>query len=262
MKKQAIYLFIIYLFIFVFTFSTHAAQLKQGNYLENHQWGALEQVYFDFNTGIISTEECALYGLYVLAIQDSHNIHKNEKLKFLPAKYALNKKSKDAGPYFFVYFLYKNEEQFTQKVRNEFQASEWCEYDYINEIISNPKVDQAIKIFQKSNMYDNDFFSVLIYLAETKIITYESLHITIMIEDNNIQKFKKYYLSFIKKYDLKRNKNRTFILGDLLIKSKKYKLHKAINVLNFYYKFYDLMRKYGYYKNNAKTIAYICKKRY
>ena len=251
MKKQCIYSLLIIMFIFILAYSSHAAQLKQGNYFENHQWGDLEQIYFDFNKGKISTEECALYGLYILAAHDPHNIYRKEKFKLLPSKYTHNKKSIEAGPYFFVYFLYKNEEKFTQKVQNEFQASEWCEDTYINEIVSNPKVDQAIIFFQKSNKYDNDFFTLLLYLAETGIISYESLHITIMIEDNNIQKFKKHYLSFIKKFNLRRNKNRTFLLGDLLIKSQKYKFQKAVNIINFHYKFYDLMRRYGHNQNEC-----------
>ena len=81
---------------------------KQGDYLEKNQWGALEDILSDWKSGKLTTDECALYGCYVLSAQEPARNDKNDKAKLIPAKYKLDKKSKEKGPYFFVYFLYNN----------------------------------------------------------------------------------------------------------------------------------------------------------
>ena len=90
---------------------SHAIFFKQGAYLEKNQWGALEDILNDWNNKLITTDECALYGCYVLAAQEPARKDKNNKIKLLPTKYKLEKKSKSAGPYFFINFLYNFEDK-------------------------------------------------------------------------------------------------------------------------------------------------------
>jgi len=143
--RRVLFLLMFSLFFFISPINLNAAYIELGSYLEKNQWGALEDILNDWKTGKITTDECALYGCYVLAAQEPSRVDRNEKARQLPARYKLNKKSIMEGPYFFIYQLYKIENALSPKALEEFRSSEWSDYKYFEEFMANPDIIQAIK---------------------------------------------------------------------------------------------------------------------
>lgn len=123
----------------------HAAFFKQCEYIEKYQWGALEDILSDLKTNKITTDECALYGCYILIAQEPSRIDREEKIKLIPARYILNKKSNSADPYFFIDFLYSVEEILSKKALHEFRKSDWSDYEYFSQFASNDNVLKNIE---------------------------------------------------------------------------------------------------------------------
>lgn len=258
MKKYFWVIFIIFSCAFSpFNEANAFMHFKQGEYLEKHQWGALEDIMNDLKTGKISTDECALYGCYILATQEPARADRIEKSKLLPSKYMRDKKSTEAGPYFFIYFLYKNEDKFGKKALDEFKNSDWCEDEYLNEVLLNPKVDEALQnlfslpkkeIMKKIKFFNNKYslYDTLIYLSENNIISSEAAYIIIGCEVENPKKFHRMFDQLlINKYNLSGWFDLYFPLNKLNEKLSKTKNRKVSNILNFYNLYSHLYFKYG-----------------
>lgn len=251
--------FIFVLFFAVFLLNANDSanafmHFKQGDYLEKKQWGALEDIMADWKSGLITTDECALYGCYILAANEPARVDKIEKLKLVPSKYKLNKKSSEAGPYFFIYFLYKNEEAFGKQARDEFYSSDWCEEKYLENIYSNPAVDEALKklfslpLGEIENIMGNrdDFFDVMKYLADQKLISYETVVIAFESAIRRSDKFINKFYDFNKKFNLKVKKGDFVLIGKLIRCIANTQDRKAINIINFYNNYTRLLSLYGY----------------
>jgi len=131
--------------------NSYAAYLEAGNYLEKNQWGALEDILTDWKAGKLTTDECALYGCYVLAAQEPARTDKNDKAKLIPAKYELNKKSSETGPYFFISFLYDYEDKLSEKAIDELIKSDWYDYDVLTMVPESIKTDEIIRNIPNSS---------------------------------------------------------------------------------------------------------------
>jgi len=142
MKKTFL---LIIIFIACFNTMLYAEDLYYPGHehLYKNQWGALEDILNDLKSKTISTDECMIYGCYVLAANEPSNPDKDKKAKLIPKKYDLNKKSKEDGPSFFVYYLYKFDEYAGKEARLEFKQSDWSDQEFIDEYTNN---DAFIKI--------------------------------------------------------------------------------------------------------------------
>lgn len=133
------------LLLIILTVSTNAYATKQDQYICINQWGALEDILNDFKANKITTDECALYGCYVLIAQEPSRIDRKEKNRLLPSKYKINKKSVSADPYFFIDFLYANENNFSEKVLNEFRKSDWSDYEILEKLKTDAEILKVIE---------------------------------------------------------------------------------------------------------------------
>jgi len=200
--KKLIFIALIISFVVIFNVNIAYSDFKKGDYLEKNQWGALEDLLSDWKSGKITTDECALYGCYALIAIEPARDDKNDKMKLIPQKYKLDKKSFLKGPYFFIHFLYKYEDTFGTKVIKEFRNSEWSDNFALQSII-NPKASDYIEqiplntpLFRKG--YRN-IFVVVTRLIENKIITPEDGFILLeaYMHDTSrfYKKFKKFHFS-------------------------------------------------------------------
>lgn len=221
---------------------------KEGKYLEKHQWGVLEDLINDWQTHKITTDECALLGCYALAAQEPTRTDKDQKAKLLPTKYKLGKKSKEAGPYFFIYFLYKFKDNLNDKVLNEFRNSDWCDEIFINEIISNKDLDKSIEKLQlipekKLMINKYDLYDVLINIAENKIISFDSIYVISMIQFLENNRFHKTIKEFGKRNNLKSLSMHFALIAQLCHKCREFPHNRlTINIFNFYYKYWDFLK--------------------
>jgi len=252
-----------FLVLFIFTNQANAfTKFKQGEYLEKNQWGALEDIMTDWKSGKLTTDECAIYGCYVLTAQEPARADRNDKAKLIPTKYRLNKKSIESGPYFFIYFLYKNEENLGEHALNEFRNSDWCEEEFLQAIISNNEVNEVLnsflslpiektrgKIRYKNNKYD--FYDVIFYLSEKKNISYDTAYICIACNQFNHKKFNKKFNGFLQKYNLMVFLDRFSYIRKILDYVSTSKNRKAINIFNFYYYYSDIDMLQGMINNNG-----------
>ena len=161
--------------------TANSAVLKQGEYLERNQWGALEDILSDWRASKITTDECALYGCYVLAAKEPSRSDRNEKIKKLPAKYNLDKKSLESAPYFFIRFLYENEENLGVVARNELYSSDWSDHEYWNAFKNNEKTLEIItntELIQASfDYYCRDIVTIANKILENNIMKSEEIYI-------------------------------------------------------------------------------------
>jgi len=252
MKKRIVSTSIAMILMFWFTCNAAAfTKFEQGEYLEKKQWGALEDILSDWKAGKLTTDECALYGCYVLVAQEPLRTDRRDKSKLIPSKYKLDKKSKEAGPYFFIFFLYKNEEKLGEKALVEFRNSDWCEEEFLQIVINNNSVDKELynflslpiaktkaKIGYKNKKYD--FYDALVYLSQKNIISYDAAYICIACNQFNYQKFDKKFDKFLKKHNLFVFLNRFNFISTILDYAYKSKNRKAINIFNFYYYYSDI----------------------
>lgn len=250
--KKVIYLSLIIFQLLVFTGNVNAFKVfKQGNYFENYQWGALEAILSDWRSGNITTDECALFGCYVLAAQEPSRADRNSKKKLMPAKYNINNKSKEKGPYFFVYFLYNNESILGSEALAEYRNSDWCEDEFVKEIVCNDKVEKLLNDASSKINVDAirkrgnniDFWDVLIDLAEADIISYESVCIASMMHLNNYDKFDNKFNAFVKKLSFKKVPGRFALIANLCERCKDTNNRKAINMFNFHYNYWELKKR-------------------
>lgn len=262
MKRVFLLVFVMCLTVSLYASKTNAGELKQGDYLEKNQWGALEDILSDWKTGVLTTDECVIYGCYVLAAQEPARTDRSDKTKLIPSKYRLGKKSMESGPYFFVYQIYKNEATLGQKALDEFKNSDWCDEDFINEITSNNKVDEELhnlyslsqQNIDKNIDKGNDTLNVLKYLAEQNTISYDSVYIAATLLYDDFNRFNKKFALFKDKYKLKHISGHFSFTSNIFLKIKKTKNRKSTNIVNFRSKYQTLMKKYGcksreYYKN-------------
>lgn len=184
MKKVTIILSIIFCCL-TYNIKANGAFLENGNYLEQHQWGALEDLFNDYKVKNITTDECGLYGCYILAAHEPNRKDNNAKAKLIPTKYDLEKKSVSAGPYFFINFLYQNENHFSIKVINEFKKSDWFDSDILTSL---PKNNHVKKIILAAPIYKELVFKDVHYYR-----LFDDF-IDILIDNNIVQPFFKTYI--------------------------------------------------------------------
>lgn len=261
------------LFITFFVISNAHANiyLKQGAYLEKNQWGALEDILSDWRTGKLTTDECALYGCYVLAAQEPSRNDRNEKKQKLPIKYKLEKKSVDKGPYFFVYFLYNNEEVFGKEAIEEFRASDWCEDVFLDSIFDNLKVKKAFdnffslslierkKIASLTRSGEYNFFEILEYISKENLIKPEAVYIAMMSEFDNGDKFYKKYKKFVGNYPVSTYGDFFNVAINIIPKISQTNNRKVVNIFNFYYNYGNVRQRYWqkskFYKINDFEVS-------
>jgi len=222
----------------------NAAELyPHGNYLEKYQWGALEDILKDFKTGILTTDECVLYGCYVLAAQEPDRKDRNDKAKLIPAKYKLDKKSINEGAYFFVAFIYDNENVLGDKALKEFQNSDWSDHEYISEYTSNEKFLEIInnipfEIDDNKNQIKH-LCAAIFKAYNEKVMKPESIKYEMMLGRISVG-IKRYYeklTPFFKKYKLSCTSRCLYNNYDKIEKEcpQIFQNTKLCNVLNYYY---------------------------
>ena len=222
-------------------------RLEQGAYLEKNQWGALEDILNDWKCGKISTDECAIYGCYVLAAQEPARNEKENNVKRLPSKYKVDKKSREKSPYFFIDFLYKNEKNFGSEAINEFRKSDWCDDEFINEIFSSSIVKEEFNNFFRLPISEQKkiasltrgrqyyFFDILEHISRTGLLKPESIYIAAMSEFYNYKKFYEKYNVFVGNRQVNCCGDFFNVAIKIIPKIKNTKNRKVINILNFYY---------------------------
>jgi hypothetical protein len=230
-------------------------RLEQGTYLEKNQWGALEDILNDWKCGKISTDECAIYGCYVLAAQEPARHEKENIVKRLPSKYIPDKKSREKSPYFFIDFLYKNENQFSSEALNEFRKSDWCDDEFINEIFSSSivkdefdnffrlPISERKKIVSSTRQRQYYFFDILEYFSRKNLVTPESVYIVAMSEAFNYKKFYSKYYAFVGTQPVRCDCDFFNVAIKLIPKIKNTINRKAINILNFYYNMHCIVNQ-------------------
>jgi len=249
MKKLLIILITLFFSIFFRFYFLYAADLiiPNGEHLENYQWGALEDILSDWKKGKISTDECVFYGCYVLAAQDPENPDGKIKLKMIPAKYNIKKKSIEKGPYFFVYYIYKLENSLSPETLEEFKKSDWSDDEFFKNIINNDKFISFIYKTPLSHYYTDfntkieyrPYYDILLQAVNNNIISPESAFFVLFFWRFDFERYEKKYSSFIKKFKLlagnKTNYRSNDILDELYDKIT-VKTRKFRNVVNYYYK--------------------------
>lgn len=241
-------LFTFYFLIFAVPDVKASFYLEQGAYLENNQWGALDDILNDWKTRKINTDECALYGCYVLAINEPSRSDGQEKIKKLPLKYKLVKKSLEKGPYFFIHFLYKHESELGKKAIDEFRLSDWCYDEFLDDIFCNNKLkdefekffllpkNERYKITSLTRGHQYYFFAILEYFSRFGVVKPESVYIAAMVEFyDNYNKFYKRYKIFVGNYPVSTYGDFYFSAIKIIAKIKNTKNRKVINILNYYY---------------------------
>jgi len=219
----------------------NAAELyPHGFYLEHKQWGALEDILKDLKTGNLTTDECVLYGCYVLAAQEPNRKDRNDKAKLIPTKYNLDKKSVEKGAYFFVAFIYDNENVLGDKALKEFQNSDWSDYEYIADFTSNEKLLEIInntpfEIDDNGNQIKHA--CVAIYKAyKEKIIKPETLEYKHMLALIGIRRFHQKLTPFYKLHKLGCTSRCSRYINEIEQECPQIFINtKLCNVLNYYY---------------------------
>lgn len=239
--RKALLFTIHFLVCFLLSITTaNSAILKQGEYLEKNQWGALEDILSDWRASKITTDECALYGCYVLALQEPSKTDRNEKMKKLPAKYKLDKKSLESLPYFFIHFLYENEENLGIVARNEFYSSDWSDHEYWNTFKNNEKIFEIITntelIHASFDYYCRDIVTIANKILENNIMKSEEIYIIVysIVYKTYLNKIYMRHQNFL-------DKNRigihdplyTLWMWDYVENSKNKKIVNIINFLSY-----------------------------
>jgi|GEM_PF-4679675 len=240
MRKAVIFLIHVLVCFFLSITTANSAVLKQGEYLEKNQWGALEDILSDWRANKITTDECALYGCYVLAAQEPSRIDKNEKMKKLPAKYKVDKKSLENSPYFFIRFLYENEEKLSVVALSEFHSSDWSDYEYWDKFKNNEKIIEIINntelIHASFDYYCRDIVTIANKILENNIMKSEEIYIIT---------YYVVYKSYLNKIYMRHQnflvKNRIGIydpflicwMWDYVVNSKNKKIVNIINFLSY-----------------------------
>lgn len=236
--RKALLFTIHFLVCFLLSITTaNSAVLKQGEYLEKNQWGALEDILSDWRASKITTDECALYGCYVLALQEPSRTNRNEKIKKLSAKYKLDKKSVESGPYFFIRFLYENEEKLGGDALSEFRSSDWSDYEYWEKFKNNEKIIEIINntelIHASFDYYCRDIVTIANKILENNIMKSEEIYII-----TYYVVYKPYLNKIYMRHQNFLDKNRVGIHNPFLIcemwdyvKSSNNK--KIVNIINF-----------------------------
>ena len=233
------FLFMIHFLVcFLLSITTaNSAILKQGEYLEKNQWGALEDILSDWRASKITTDECALYGCYVLALQEPSRTNRNEKIKKLPAKYKLDKKSVESGPYFFIRFLYENEEKLGGDALSEFRSSDWSDYEFWDKFKNNEKILEIISntefIHASFDYYCRDIVTIANKILENNIMKSEEIYIIIYFIV-----YKPYLNKIYMRHQNFLDKNRVGIHNPFLICEmwdyvKNSNNKKIVNIINF-----------------------------
>jgi hypothetical protein len=220
----------------------NAAELcPHVNYLEKNQWGALEDILTDCKTGKLTTDECVLYGCYVLAAQEPERKDRNDKAKLIPAKYKLDKKSVENGAYFFVSFIYANEDVLGDKTLKEFQNSDWSDYEYIADFTSNEKFLEIINNIpfetdDKGNQIKS-FCAAVFKAYKAKVIKPESIEYENMLARIGIRRYYQKLTPFFKKHKLDCTSMCPYNNYDKIEREcpQIFENTKLCNVLNYYY---------------------------
>jgi len=179
MKKLIFIVIILILFAYK---NSYAAYFEAGNYLEKNQWGALEDLLSDCKTGKLTTDECALYGCYVLAAQEPTRADKNDKAKLIPSKYKLDKRSAEQEPYFFIYFIYENKNCLNKSTIEEFENSDWSDSSFWSDFKNNIKLIDIINKtpFETSRHNYNKFrniHKIIKKILDEEVISSESCYV-------------------------------------------------------------------------------------
>lgn len=213
MKKALIISVTSIIFVLLICSASNAAYYKQCEYLEKHQWGALEDITADWKAGKITTDECAIYGCYALAAFEPSRADREEKKKSLPAKYALDKKSMSADPFFFIDFLYDHENIFSAKALEEFRKSDWSDYEFLEKFRTDPEIlkiieETPIRTARGGHQYRSIGEAVknvveknLLSPEEGIIIIFEQVHFRNWFKTKNDKIVKKYKIGVTHGYD-------------------------------------------------------------
>ena len=243
MKRYCV--FFILIIILMLKFNTPAlARLAiiETDDFSNHQWGALEDLLNDWNKNTISTDECVLYGCYILSAQDSSKANTSQIKKLIPHKYTLFKKSQNKEPYFFINEIYKIEHLLDQKSLNEFHNSDWSDYEFIQEITNN---NELIKLILNSpilrdddgNEY-RDFCYVIKSAYAQNILKPETIYYIGILPRINPQRYIQIITPFWNRYKLKCKSSCPDSLEDI-ISQVKFSVFvnnkKLIKVINFFW---------------------------
>ena len=241
------------LFIFIFltiiiTFNQNrlyaSSIMPEGKYLEKHQWGALEDILKDFKSATINTDECILYGCYVLAAQEPSRSDREVKLKLLPSKYNIAKNSSEEGPYFFVYQIYKLEDSLSEKALNEFRNSDWSDYEFLQDLYNNNDLQVIISktpLFTYNNHQYKNYGDIIKQALKEEKLKPETIYFKFNIAHLDKSRFSKKYLPFMSKNNLRfQNNSNEHLINELLIdlsEKQKMKLfnRKLINLMNYFY---------------------------
>jgi len=204
--KKTFLLIIIFIVYFNTMLCAEDLFYRDHGHLYAFQWGALEEILTDWKNKTITTDECIIYGCYVLAAKEPSNPDSDIKAKLIPKKYDLNKKSKEAGPSFFVYYLYKFDEYAGKEARLEFKKSDWSDQEFIDEYTNNEAfikiINDAQPQFEDGKKYIH--YCDLINIASQKnIICYDTLTYKHFMAHIGLRR----YMSKIKPFEEKNNFN-------------------------------------------------------
>lgn len=245
--------------------SSYAAFFKQGNYIEQNQWGILEDIMTDYKANRITTDECAIYGCYALAALEPSRADRNEKSKLLPSKYKFEKKSVSCNPYFFVDFLYDNENNLGAKALEEFRKSDWSDYQYIEEFKNDEKILKTIEAttFEPTFMRNGHAFRSLLDTIRNAtnngcvkreaayLIGFQVVHFNTWFENRHNHFLSKYELG-ISEIGVTWLSFQANVLTPALIKSQNMKI---MNLINYFHDARE-RRKYSLITNIDETECY------
>lgn len=208
MKKLFFWILLLNILILNHTNLLLASELMPGNeYLEKHQWGALEDILTDWNAGKLNTAECVIYGCYVLAAQEPARADKIEKAKLIPSKYKLNKPSVEEGPYFYIYQIHKNEDSLNKRALKEFNLSEWSDYEFVEDFTNNEKFIKVIletPLESYNNNEYRDYYIICVKALQNKVIMPQTIKYIHWLAHSgvNIKRYKNKITPFDKNYKL------------------------------------------------------------
>ena len=241
------------LFIFIFltiiiTFNQNRLYASRkgpgGDHGGNHHCGALEYILKDFKSATINTDECILYGCYVLAAQEPSRSDREVKLKLLPSKYNIAKNSSEEGPYFFVYQIYKLEDSLSEKALKEFRNSDWSDYEFLQDLYNNNDLQVIISktpLFTYNNHQYKNYGDIIKQALKEEKLKPETIYFKFNIAHLDKSRFSKKYLPFMSKNNLRfQNNSNEHLINELLIdlsEKQKMKLfnRKLINLMNYFY---------------------------
>lgn len=251
MRKLFVFIFLTIILTFNPNNCLYASSIMpESKYLEKHQWGALEDILKDFKSAAINTDECVLYGCYVLAAKEPSRSDREEKLKLLPSKYNIAKKSSEEGPYFFVYQIYKLEDSISEKTLIEFRKSEWSDYEFLQDLYNNNDLQVIISkapSFTYNNQQYKNYGDIIKQALKEEKLKPETIYFKFNIAHLDKNRFSKKYLPFMSNNNLRfQNNSNEHLIDELLInltQKQKMKLfsRKLINLMNYFY--YALEKK-------------------